>query len=71
MRNIQKLVARSALLIIYKAFIRPYLDYRYNICDEAYNASFHQKHKSTQYDACLVMTRAIKGSSIEKLWSLG
>lgn len=49
LRKLQKLVARSALLIIYKAFIR---------------------RKFTQYDACLVMTRAIKGSSIEKLWSL-
>ena len=57
LRKLQKLVARSALLVIYKAFIRPHLDYR--------------KRKSTQYNACLVMARAIKGSSIEKLWSLG
>ena len=57
LRKLQKLVTRSALLIIYKAFIRPHLDY--------------QKRKSTQYNACLVMARAIKGSSIEKLWSLG
>ena len=33
----------SALITIYKAFVRPRLDYGYIIHDEAYNASFHQK----------------------------
>ena len=41
LRNIRKRLPRSALLSIYKAFVRPHLDYRYIICDEACNASFH------------------------------
>ena len=33
---------RSALITIYKAFVRPHLDHGDRIYDEACNASFHQ-----------------------------
>ena len=45
-RNFQKVLPRSALLTIYKSFIRPHLDYGDIICDKAFNASFHAKLES-------------------------
>ena len=67
--QVRNLLLRSAFLTIYRAFVRPHLDYGDNIYDEAYNASFHQKLESTQYKACLAMRGAIKGSSKKKYLS--
>ena len=53
---------------IYKAFIRPHLDYGDILYDQAYNMSFHQKLESIQYNACLAITGAIRGTSKEKLY---
>ena len=46
---------RSAHITIYKAFIRPPLDYGDILCDQAYNMYFHQKLESIQYNACLAI----------------
>ena len=43
LRKLQNILSRSALLTIYKSFIRPNLDYDDIIYDQADNASFHQK----------------------------
>ena len=59
LRKLQNLLQRSALITIYKAFIRPYLDYGDILYDQACNMSFHQK----QYNASLVITGAIRGVS--------
>ena len=66
--KLQNILPRPALLIIYKRFIRPHLDYGDIIYDQAYKLSFHQKLKSIQYKATLALTRAIGGSSKEKLY---
>ena len=66
--RIQNTLLRPALLTIYKYFIRPHLDYGDIIYDQAYNLSFHQKLESIQYNAALALTRAIRGSSREKLY---
>ena len=50
---------------MYKAFVRPHLDYDGIIYDEAYNETFHQKLESIQYNACLALSGPIRGSSIE------
>ena len=50
-------------MTIYKAFVRPCLDYGDVIYDEAYNERFHQKPESVQYNACLALTEAIRGLS--------
>ena len=55
-------------MTIYKAFVRPHLDYRDVIYDEVYNETFHQKLESIQYNACLALSGAIRGSSREKLY---
>ena len=57
------------LLTIYKSFVRPHLDYRDIICDQAYNVSFHQKLESTQYNSALAITGAIRRTSTEKLYN--
>ena len=53
---------------MYKAFVRPHLDYGDMIYDKAYNETFHQKLESVQYNACLALSGAIRGSSREKLY---
>ena len=52
-------------MTMYKAFVRPHLDYDGIIYDEAYNETFHQKLESIQYNACLALSGPIRGSSIE------
>ena len=68
LRKLQNLLPRAALITIYKAFIRPHLDYGDILYDQAYNMSFHQKLESIQYNACLAITGAIRGTSKEKLY---
>ena len=59
---------RSSLLIIYKLFIRPHLDYGNMVYDQPNNSSLSEKIESLQYNAALAITGAIKGSSKEKLY---
>ena len=66
--KLQNLLPRTALITLYKAFVRPHLDYGDIIYDQAHNASFHQKLESLQYNACLAITGAIRGSSREKIY---
>ena len=53
---------------MYKALVKPYLDYGDMIYDEAYNETFHQKLKFVQYNACIAPSGAIRESSREKLY---
>ena len=46
LKKLSNLLARQALLTIYKAFIRPHLDYDHALSDEAFNNSFDPKIKS-------------------------
>ena len=66
--NLQNVLPRSALLTIYKPFIRPNLDYGDVTYDKAFNESFLAKLESLQYNATLAITRAIRGSSTEKMY---
>ena len=67
-RKLQNVLPRLALMTIYKAFVRLHLDYSDVIYDEAYNKTFHQKLESIQYNACLALSGASRGSSREKLY---
>ena len=69
LRKLHHILLRSPLLTIYKSFIRPHLDYGGIIHDQAYNASFHQKVDSMQYNATLAITGAIRETSKEKLYN--
>ena len=55
-------------ILIYIIFIRPHLDYGDVIIDHAYNKSFHESLESLQYNASLAITRAIGGTSKQKLY---
>ena len=56
------------MLITYKSFLRPHLDYGDVIYDHAFNESFQNKLESVQYDAVLEITGAIRGSLRENLY---
>ena len=66
LRKLSNLLRRQALVIIYKAFIRPHLDYGDVLYDRAFNNSFHAKMEFIHYNACLVITGVIRGTSREK-----
>ena len=66
--KLQNLLPRSALIRIYKAFVKPYLDHGDILYDQTYNMFFHHKLESIQYNACLAITGAIRGTSKEKLY---
>ena len=67
LRKLQTVLQRPSLVTIYKAFIKPHLDYRDIIYDQAYKESFHQKLDSIQYNAALAIIGAIRGTSGENL----
>ena len=56
LRKLQNILPRPAIKTIYKAFVRPHLDYGDVIYDKAYNETFHQKLASIQYNACLALS---------------
>ena len=66
MRKLSNVLPRSALLTIYRSFVRSHLDHDDVIFDQPENESFSSKIKSAQYNASLVITRAIRGTSQEK-----
>ena len=68
LRKLQNLLPRTALITIYKTFVRPHLDYGDILYDQAFNLSFQQKLESIQYKACLAITGAIRGTSGEKIY---
>ena len=68
LRKFQHILPRHSLLIIYKTFIRPHLDYGDVVYDQVFNQSFHKKLESVQYDAALATTGAIRGTNTEKLY---
>ena len=59
----------NKVLTIYKAFIRPHLDYGDVVYDYPGNASFMQKFESVKYNASLAATGYFRGTSRDKLYS--
>ena len=68
LKKLSNLLPRQALITIYKAFIRPHLDYGNVLYDQAFNNSFLAEMESIQYIACLAITGAIRGTSREKIY---
>ena len=68
LRKLQQVLPKPSLITIYKAFIRPHLDYGDNIFDQPFNNSFYQRLESFQYNAALAITGAIRGTPKEKLY---
>ena len=68
LRKFQQILPKSTLLTIHITFIRSRLDYPDISYDQAYNSAFHDKLESIQYNACLAITGAIRGTSTEKIY---
>ena len=68
LRSLHNTLPRQVLIIIYKAFVRPHLDYGDLLNDQAYNASFHEKLEKIRYSACIAITGAIRSLSKEKIY---
>ena len=51
LQKLHNLLPRSALITVYKSFVRPCLDYGDILYNQAYNMSFHHKLESIQYNA--------------------
>ena len=72
LRKLQNLLSRFTLITVYKAFVRPHIDYGGGILyHQAFNLSFHQKLEFTQYRAYLATTGATRGTSGEIYQELG
>ena len=70
LHKLQNLLPRTALIMIYKAFVRPHLNYGDILYDQAFNLSFQQKLQSIQYRPGLAITGAIQGTSREKIYQV-
>ena len=68
MKRLSVNLPRSALLTIYKSFIRPHLEYGDILYDKPDNEHFQNKIEKVQYKAYLAITGAIQGTSREKLY---
>ena len=59
---------RKSLMTIYKALLRPLLDYGDIIYDQPHNESTCEKLGSVQYKVKSAITGAIQGTSREKIY---
>ena len=66
----ENVLPRPSLLQIYKSFVRPQLDYGDIIYDKAFIGSFQKNLESIQYNAALVITGTIRGTSREKIYNI-
>ena len=66
--ELQIILTRSSRLIIYKSLIKPLFKYGYDIYDQPYNASFHQRAESSQHNAAVAITGSIRDSSRENIY---
>ena len=67
-KKLRHSLPRKSLMTIYKAFLRPLIDYGDIIYDQPQNESFCEKLESVQYKAALAITGAIQGTSREKIY---
>ena len=63
LKNIQKILTLQSLIMVYKVFIRSYLDYGEISFKQTNNENVCRKLGSVQYNAALAFTGAIRGSS--------
>ena len=68
LRKLQDILLRQLLIITYKTFVRPHLDYGDILYNQAYNKSFDQKLEKIQYNVGIAIIGAILGTSIEKIY---
>ena len=64
----REFLPRDSLVTIYKAHVRPHIDYGDIVYDRPGNSNFSEKIESIQYNACLAITGCFRGTSREKLY---
>ena len=62
MKRLSMTLSRKSLLTIYKYFVRPFLDFVDIIYDKSYTELFKGKLEAFQYNICLAITVAIRGT---------
>ena len=67
-KKLRHSLPRKSLATIYKAFLRPLLDYGDIIYDQPQNESFCEKVEQLQYKVALAITGAIQGTSRNKIY---
>ena len=68
MKKISLTLSRNSLLTIYKTFARPILHYADIIYDKPLTKFFKDKLEMVQYNAALVITSTIKGTSHDRIY---
>ena len=68
LKKLPLFLSRKTLLTIYKSFVRPNLDNTDTIYDKSFNEFFKTKIETIQYRAALVITAAIKNTSLDRLY---
>ena len=67
-RKLRNLFPGTTLNTIYKAFVRPRLDYSAVLYDQAFNNLFTEYLESVQYNACLPLAGVIMGTSKDEIY---
>ena len=68
-KKLSLILPRTGLLTIYKASVRPHLDYADIIYDKPDSKSFKDWVEKVQYNAALAITGAIRGTSRERIYN--
>ena len=68
LKKLRYSLPRKSLITIYKALLRPLLDYGDIIYDQPHNESACEKLESVQYKVTSAITGAIQGTSREKIY---
>ena len=68
-KKLSLILPRASPLTIYKAFLRPHLNYAGIIYDKPDNESFKDWVEKVQYNAALVITDAIRNASRERIYN--
>ena len=68
LKKLRYSLPRKSLIIIYKAFLRPLLDYGYIVYDQPHNESVSEKLEPVQCKVTLAITTAIQGTSRKKIY---
>ena len=69
MKRLSLSFSSDSLLTINKSFVRPHLDYADLIYDKLYSAIFESKLERVQYNACLAITGAIRGTNRDSIYA--
>ena len=68
MKSLSLTLSRKQLLAIFKTFVRSYLDYADIIYNKSFNEALKENLQKVLYSAAFIITRAIKGTSWERLY---